>query len=180
VKMDDSVTATVRGVELVLMKKRWPEEPGPDLWMPRDFEYKGPSEPRPISEWEDVIKKWEVAAQVEAGFEVWHIGDDRPKYWGKRPAVFRSGGKVDRGRYSDNLTRMVHTRNGSDPERLFGIEQGKCAPVTPDVEAAIEHARQLHAAAVDATKAWQDAWKAIPRLSEDQWATLPEKPGKDW
>lgn len=35
--MHDRVTAIVRGVELVLMKKQWPGEPGPDLWTPSDF-----------------------------------------------------------------------------------------------------------------------------------------------
>jgi hypothetical protein len=178
--MTDPVTATVRGVQLVLMKKQWPGEPGPDLWKPSDFNWKGPQEPRPISEWEDVIKKWEIACQIEAGFEVWHIGDDRPKYWGKLPAVFRSGGPVDEKGYGYNRTRMVHARNGSDPGSLYGIEQGKCAPVTPEVEAAIEKARELHAIAVEAGKAWKKAWEAIPRLSVDEWAKLPEKPGRNW
>lgn len=174
--MHDRVTAIVRGVELVLMKKQWPGEPGPDLWTPSDFTWEGPSEPRSIGEWDEVIQKWEVAKQTAAGFDVWHIGEDNPKYWRKRSAVFRSGGRP----YSGPSTRMVHTRNGTDPSRFYGIEQFKCAPVTLEVEAAIEKARALHAAAVEAKKAWEAAWKAIPRLSVEQWAQLPEKPGKDW
>lgn len=43
-----------------------------------------------------------------------------------------------------------------------------------------QEARELHAAAVEAKKAWEAAWKAIPRLGVEQWEQLPEKPGKDW
>lgn len=178
--MSDAIRTTVRGVELVLCKKSWANEPGPDLWMPDSFGWSGPSAPRPIHEWEDIIKKWEVARQVEAGFEVWDISDDRPKYWNKRPAVFRTGGQIKGLRYHQDSVRMVQTRNGSDPDSLYRIEMAKCAPVTPEVEAAIEHARAKHAAAVEARKEWEAAWKAIPRLTVEQWSTLPEKPGKEW
>jgi hypothetical protein len=174
----ESIITTVRGVELSLLPKDWRGEGG-DLWAPL-WGWDGPSQPRPIGEWEKVIKDWEVARQVEAGFEVWNLSDDRPKYWGKRQAVFRTGRPKGDTKYYFDSTHMVHTRNGKgDPGSLYAIQRGKCAAVTPEVEAAIEKARALHAEAVEARKRWEDARRAIPVLPEDLWTTLPVKPGAE-
>ena len=178
--MSDGVYATVSGVELVLCRvDDWQRKKDgyQDLWMPCG-QWDGPTDPAPISDWPDIIAKWEVAKQVDGGFEVWNLTDDRPKYWGKRTAVFRRGGHTLSGHYSAQQ-KQIETRNGSDPKSLYAIPKHQCAPVTPEVEAAIEHARELHRIAVEAGQAWKEAWKAIPRLSDEEWSKLPVSPRED-
>ena len=71
----------------------------------------------------------------------------------------------------------IHTRNGTTPASLYPIKMQDCAPVTDEVERAIEHARKMHAKAVKARDAWDAARKAIPRIEESQFMELPEKDG---
>lgn len=176
-----TVTATVMGIELVLWSREaWERRDDPrDLWMPRG-PWDGPQEPAPISEWPKIIQDWQVAKQVAAGFEVWDIHDDRPKYWHKRPAVFRSGRTKDQPNYYGSPTHIVHTRNGAgDPDSLYRIERGNCAPDTPDMEAIKAEAMRLYDEAVEAGKRLKAYMRAVPRLSEEQWLKLPIKPGTE-
>ena len=171
--MKETITAKVDGVELILLDGELAGASG-DLWVPR-FDWDGPSAPASISEWKERISAWRIAKQIEAGFEVWNLSDDRPKYWEKRPAVFRDGSE-DR----ESWGRKVLTRNGAyDPDSLYGIELASCAMDTPEVVEAIEAARKLHAEAVEAGRRFKDAVKAIPRMTKDDWRKLPAKPGSD-
>jgi hypothetical protein len=173
--MKEAIKAKVEGVELILLDREIAGANG-DLWVPR-FDWDGPSAPASISEWKERISAWRIAKQIEAGFEVWNLSDDRPKYWEKRPAVFREG-KEDQAFWDQ--PRKVLTRNGAyDPDSLYGIELGSCAMDTPEVVEAIEAARKLHEEAVKAAKRFKDAVKAIPRMTKDDWLTLPPKPGSD-
>lgn len=176
--MSESVYTTVAGVELVLMDTDdWQrkQDGHKDLWAPAGADWDGPNDPAPISDWPDIINSWNVAKQIKAGFEVWNLSDDRPRYWEKRPAVFRRGGQVLPGHYRSQQ-KQIETRNGRDADQLYEIPKHKCASVTPEVEAAIKHAQEMHAAAVEAKKAFDAAVKAIPRLSDEEWSTLPVSP----
>lgn len=171
--MKETITAKVDGVELILLDGELAGA-NRDLWVPR-FDWDGPSAPASISEWKERISAWRIAKQIEAGFEVWNLSDDRPKYWEKRPAVFREG-KEEQAFW--NQPRKVLTRNGAyDPDSLYGIELASCAMDTPEVFEAIEAARKLHAEAVEAGRRFKDAVKAIPRMTKDDWLRLPAKPG---
>lgn len=173
--MKETITAKVDGVELILLDEQLAGENG-DLWVPR-FAWDGPSAPASISEWKERISAWQIAKQIEAGFEVWNLSNERPKYWEKRPAVFREG-KEEQTAWDQ--PRKVLTRNGAyDPDNLYGIELGFCAMDTPEVAEAIEAARKLHAEAVEALHRFKDAVKAIPRMTKDDWRKLPAKPGSE-
>lgn len=173
--MTETVTAKIDGVELFLCNKNL--QPGEaELWQSWGS-WDGPNDPAPISVWPQRIKDWRIAKQMEASFQVWNLKDEKPKYWEKRPAVFREGSS-DNKIYGKPL--KVLTRNNKfDPESLYGIEYQHCAMDTPEVESAIETARKLHAEAVEALHRFKDAVKAIPRMSKDDWAKLPTKPGNE-
>lgn len=173
--MKEAITAKVEGVELVLCASD-PRPGDPELWQSWGG-WDGPNTPAPITEWPERIKKWRIAKQMEAGFKIWNLKDDRPKYWEKRPAVFRDG-KEERTAWGQPL--KVLTRNGAyDPDSLYGIELVSCAMDTPEVAEAIETARALHAEAVEAMHRFKDAVKAIPRMTKDDWRKLPAKPGSE-
>lgn len=164
----DRPTTEYRGVTLILMSNTYGDKA--DCWMATD------STPIKGGTMEECIKQidaWEVERQREAGMRVWSLTHDNPKYWGQRDAVFRATSG-----YNGTGTHRVMTRNGSDPDGLYGIDRGDTAPVTPEVEAAIEAAREAFDAAVEAGKAWKAAKKAIPRLSAEEWSKLPMR-GQD-
>ena len=158
------IRTTIDGVELVLVNsEKWERKEGdPDLWMPSG-DWSGPRNAAPITEWPEIIRAYEVQSQIEAGFEVWDVSDKRPKYWHKRPAVFRAKGGVE-------------TRNGTDPKSLYHIHISRCAPDTPEVAEAIEKAREAHRLAIEASDAFHKAWNAIPRLTVSDTAELPISP----
>lgn len=162
----EPIITTVYGVELVLMDIGMSDG---ELWLARNA-WDGPSAPATIAEWKKRIGEWRLAKQIEAGFDVWNLTDDRPKYWGKRQAVFRNGHD---GGWIQN--KRVLTRNSaSDPDSLYGVDYTNCAMDTPEVAAAIDHARKMHAEAVEAGKRYKDAVRAIPRMTLDEWRKLPE------
>lgn len=173
--MKEAITAKVEGVELVLCAID-PAFGDVELWQSWGG-WDGPNDPAPISAWPQRIKDWRIAKQMEACFEIWNIKDDRPKYWEKRPAVFREGSE---GTSAWGNPKKVLTRNGRfDPDNLYGIEMVSCAMDTPEVAEAIEAARKLHAEAVEAHRRFKDAVKAIPRMTKDEWIKLPAKSGSE-
>lgn len=173
--MKETITTKVEGVELTLFNDLSHGETG-DLWIP-PFDWDGPNTPASISEWKKRIAVWRIAKQVKAGFEIWSLENDRPKYWGKRPAVFREG-EDERNAWGHSLKVLI--RNGAyNPDRLYGIELGSCAMDTPEVAEAIAAARALYAEAVEVNRRFRDAVRAIPRMTKDEWRTLPAKPGSD-
>lgn len=173
--MKNAITANVEGVELVLCASD-PQPGDLELWTSWGG-WDGPNDPAPISVWPQRIKDWRIAKQVEQGFEIWDVSDERPKYWGKRAAVMREGS--EKGTVYGKAMRVL-TRNGKwDPDNLYGIEYHKCAMDTPEAAAAIEEARRLHAEAVEALHRFKDAAKAIPRMTNDDWRKLSPKPGDE-
>ena len=182
--MSDRIEAECLGVRLVRVEPLVPpREPQPDRWRAHwdatiNNEWTGPNDPATLDEWPDRIRQWRIATQVDAGFKVWVLSDDRPKYWREAEAVYRTGVPSGHPEHYREPVYTVHCRNGRyDPDNFWSTEKHKCAPVTPEVEAAIAEARRLHEEAVEASKRWQAAWKAIPRLSQEDFERLPIKPG---
>ena len=180
----DRIEAECLGVRLVRVEHLVPpSEPQPDRWRARwdttsNTDWSGPNDPATLDEWPDRIRKWRIAQQVAAGFTVWILSDDRPKYWREAEAVYRSGDPMGNPKHYSKTTYIVHCRNGRhEPNNFWSTEKAWCAPVTPEVGAAIADARRLHEEAVEASKRWQAAWKAIPRLSQEDFERLPIKPG---
>lgn len=168
--MKDRPTTEYRGVTLLLMNNTYGDKA--DCWMPSgDYPIKGGTMEECIKQ----IDAWEVEKQREAGMRVWALTHENPEYWGQRDAVFRA--TLDYNGTGTG-THRVMTRNGSDPDSLYGLDRGDTAPVTPEVEAAIEAARAAFDAAVEAGKRWKLAKRAIPRLSAEEWAKLPMR-GQD-
>jgi hypothetical protein len=173
--MKEKITTKVEGVELTLLNDLSHGETG-DLWIP-PFDWDGPNTPASISEWKKRITAWRIAKQVKAGFEIWNLENDQPKYWRKRPAVFREG-KEERNSWS-NPPKVLTRNSAHDPDRLYGIARGFCAMDTPEVAEAIAAALALYEEAVAAHRRFRDAERAIPRMTTDEWRTLPAKPGSD-
>jgi len=173
--MTDPVYVTIDGMELVLCQY----EGAKDLWIPADITFDGPTNPRPLSEWRTVIAEWKVAKQKAAGFKVWNIKHDNPKYWELREAVFRKGLPQSDPDYRFQ-THEVYVRNGhgAREDSIFCIYRGEAAMDTPETKAAIEHARALFKAAQDAWSEWKKAKNAIKCLPEEEWMKLPQKPEK--
>ena len=162
--MSERLTTTYRGHELIYYDNN-------DVWGPCAHDSLIATGTLP--EVKASIDKWEVAKQTQEGFKVWHINHQNPKYWSKRDAVFRQVGS------GYGATRMVVTRNSpSNPDSFYPMPIGDSAPDTPEVAEAIERARAAHSEAVEAGKRWNDAKRAIPILTECQWAKLTEMDAK--
>lgn len=180
----DRIEAECLGVRLTRVEHMIPpREPQPDRWRATwdnetNSDWTGPNDPATLDEWPDRIRQWRIAAQVEAGYRVWIISDDRPEYWREADAVYRSGVPSGHPEHYREPVYTVHCRNGRhDPDNLWSTQKQHVAPMTDEVAAAIAEARRLHAVAVEAAKAWKAAWKAIPRLDQAYFERLPVKPG---
>lgn len=186
--ISDRIEAECMGVRLTRVDPdsyypKPPEGPQRDRWRASwdttiQSEWDGPNDAITLDEWPDRIRKWRIAKQVSAGARVWIVMDDRPEYWREADAVYRSG--VDHGhpQHFREPVYTVHCRNGAhDPDNLWSVQKQHVAPVTDEVAEAIAEARRLHGIAVEASKAWKAAWKAIPRLSQEDFTRLPVKPG---
>lgn len=171
--MTDEITTQVLNYCLILTDQR--SESGQDLWAVRDSNYHGPTELLPIAEWPDVLRQYEIDQQKAAGFTVWNIRDDRPKYWEKWDAVYRSGKEKSDPNYHRDPTHSVHMRNGvNDPKSLISAPRGFICMDTPEVSAAIEAARKAHAEAIEAAERFREAKKRIPTMTESKWMALPD------
>lgn len=188
--MTDRIEAECLGVRLCRVDpdSYYPkpaEGPQRDRWRAlwdttTNSDWDGPSDAATLDEWPERIRAWRIAKQVDAGFRVWIIKDDRPEYWREADAVYRTGVPSGHPGHYREPVYTVHCRNGRhEPDNFWATEMAHCAPVTPDVAAAIEETRRLHKAAVEAAKAWRAAWKAIPRLQKDEFHRLPIKPGAE-
>lgn len=121
------------------------------------------------------IDQWEIARQIEGGFEVWSIANERPKHWSKRQAVFRKGYRRENPRFHLDPTHTVMTRNfQGDPDSLYGICRGNIAMDTPEVREAIEKARDAYDAALEAQERYREAKAQIPTMTEEEWLKLPK------
>lgn len=155
----DRPTTEYRGVKLILMRDTFGNKK--DQWEP--WEVDSPIRGGTMQECMDQIDKWEIEKQKQAGMRVWSVEHDNPKYWRMSDAVYRSG------------SGTVQFRNGSDPDRLYGRPRGDCAMPTPEVEAAIEAARQAYEELIAANDRWKLARRAIPRMTAAEWEQLPER-----
>lgn len=108
------------------------------------------------------IDRLELERRVASGMKLWSLEHDNPKHWAQYDAILRDGGSV-------------LFRNGTDPDRTYSRPRNDCAPVTPEVEAAIEAARAAFSAAVEARKEWERLRRSIPRLTAEQALALPER-----
>ena len=131
-----------------------------------------------LAELTQAIDVWEVECQKLNGVKVWDIDHDNPKYWQKRDAVFRSGG--DHPGYYSAPTHVVEMRNGNvgRPESLYGRARGFIALDNDEAQAAIDKAKAAYQKLIKANEAWRKAKNAIPTMTAEQWAQLPEKPAK--
>lgn len=141
-------------------------------------EWDGPNDAVTLDDWPERIRQWRIAKQVDAGFRVWIVSDDRPEYWREADAVYRTGVPSGHPEHYREPVYTVHCRNGRhDPDNFWATQKQHVAPVSDEVADAIAEARRLHGEAVEAAKRWKAAWKAIPRLSLEDFQRLPIKPG---
>lgn len=180
----DRIEAECMGVRLRRVEPLVPpREPQPDRWRASwdnttNTDWTGPNDPATLDDWPERIRQWRIARQVEAGCKVWVLSDNRPEYWREADAVYRTGVPSGHPQHYREPVYTVFCRNGRhDPDNLWSVPKQQVAAVTDEVLEAIIEARQLHEKAVEATKAWQAARKAIPRLSQQDFERLPIKPG---
>jgi hypothetical protein len=164
--MTERMTTTYRGHELIYYPDRYGT--GAGHWAPADHGL--PVNGGTIEEVRRAIDQWEIAKQVEGGVKVWTLDHSDPKFWHRVDAVFRSGGtNVDR-------THAVLTRNfPGDPDSLYARPRGDVAMDTPEVAEAMDRAKAAYAELVAANDRWKKAKRAIPVMTGEEWAKLPER-----
>lgn len=163
--MSEEMTTTYRGYELIYYPKH-------DLWGPCRHDL--PIVMGTMQEVREAIDRWEIDKQMEAGFRVWNLSYDNPKYWEKRDAVFRL--KKERGVFTSNPSHHVRTRNFvGNPDSFYDLPRRDVAMDTPEVAAAIVEAKVAYAEAVEAGNRWKEARDRIPRMTVEEWEALPER-----
>lgn len=150
-------TTEYRGVTLHFVKDTYGTRSA-DLWETwGDIEVRGT-----LADCMAQIDRLELESRVKSGMKLWSLEQDNPKYWHQYDAIFRDGGSI-------------LFRNGTDPDRTYTRPRSDCAMVTPEVQTAIDAAIAAYAAAIEASEEWKRLRKAIPRLTAEQAAAIPER-----